>query len=316
MNIVYTCQDNYANIAGVSIYSLLKSNSDNEIHIYFLDSGLTEESKKRMRKMCFNHKNAQIDFFDVSNLLKKYSEKLTAFQNNYATYAKLFMELLLPKNLEECLYIDADTLILNSINSIFNEKNDCTLYMGYDVVYPKHKTSLSLNPQDKYFNAGVIFVNLNRWRENNYSDKIISLLSKETSYIYGDQDIFNTLFRNDIGVIGFENNVITQFFFYKKLFLIRCLFNLNDSNFYAENSFDFSRINIIHFTFFPFMLRPWYKKSNHPFAKKYLEIIKESPYADIFKIVEAEQPFRRRIIQIMPRNFVFDFFVGIISKRK
>ncbi|WP_297646842.1 glycosyltransferase [uncultured Treponema sp.] len=314
MNIVYTCQENYANIAGISIFSLLKTNLNEYIHIYFLDSGLSENSKNRMRNLCKSHGKSYIDFFDVSLLLKKYSDKLTAFQNNYATYAKLFTEMLLPKNINDCLYIDADTIILSSLSEIFNNKDKFTLSMGYDVVHKNHKKNISMKVSEPYFNAGVIFMNLKKWRENNYSEKILKFISEKNSFIYGDQDIFNLVFRNDIGKLDFKNNVITQFFFFKKLWLIRLLYKLNDNNFYNKSEFNFSKINIIHFTYFPFILRPWFLGSNHPYVNYYYNMINESPYKKDFKIVKFKQPRRRKLIQILNRNLIVVTIVGFMSK--
>lgn len=318
MNIVYTCQDNYAQIVGVSIYSLLKNNKNEQIHIYFLDSGLSDDSKKELRKLCFSNGNAEIDFFSVSALLEQYSEKLTAFQNNFATYAKLFMELLLPKNIDECLYIDADTLVLENLKSVFENKNDFTLYMGYDVVFPKHKELIGLDSVSPYFNAGVIFVNLRRWRKKEYTEKILNHLCEGHSYVYGDQDIFNVLFKDDIGKIGFENNVITQFCYYKSAKICRFVYGVLKKSFYTKEEFKINKASIVHFTTYPFMIRPWFSKSTHLYAEVYKKFVKESPYCNMFEYKEMNEPARRRLIQFFSkgkRNFIVPFIIGSLLRK-
>ena len=48
MNVVYSSSDSYAPIAGVSICSLLKNNTDaDEINIYMIDNNISAENKQR-----------------------------------------------------------------------------------------------------------------------------------------------------------------------------------------------------------------------------------------------------------------------------
>lgn len=234
MNIVYTCQDNYAKYALVSLYTLLMSNSNESFVIHFIDSGLTNESRKKLATLC-DERGSKIVFYNVVGLLSKYSGNLQSFRNNFATYAKLFIEDLLPKETNDCLYIDVDTIIRNPISELFENKNDYTLYMGYDLVYPEHKRKIGLTDVDKYFNAGVIYINLERWRVKGYSDKILASLMAGNKYSFGDQDIFNTVFRNDIGCIGINYNMLSQFFFYTSYKLCERIFSIDESNFYSKN---------------------------------------------------------------------------------
>lgn len=317
MNIVYTCQENYAYIANISIYSLLKNNKNEHIQIYFLDSGLSIKSRNELQQLCSTHGNAEIYFFPVSDILEQYSTKLTAFQNNYATYAKLFMEILLPKEINECLYIDADTLVLKNLKSIFENKSEFTLYMGYDVVFPKHKKEIGFDVASPYYNAGVIFVNLKQWREKKYTEKILTHLMEGHSYIYGDQDIFNIMFKYDIGKLGFENNVITQFFYSKTATICKIVYGVSNLNFYKEKEFKIQNPSIVHFTAYPFMIRPWFYKSNHPYAKIYSNIVAESTLKNNFEYKIIKQPIRRWIVQFLSRgkwNYIVPIIFGLLVR--
>lgn len=320
MNIVYTCQDNYAHLAGVSISSLLENNAEFEIRIYFLDSGLSELSKDKLRNICSTHKNAEIFFFDVAPLINSYSNKMKAFQNNYATYAKLFIELLLPKDIDECLYIDADTLVLGSLDTCFKNKTNFTLYMAYDLVYTKHKINIGLTEDSNYYNAGVIFINLKKWRVVDYSSQIINHLLTGKNYLYGDQDIFNSLFNNDIGVLDYKYNMITQYFFYKQHYVKKMCFNIKKKNFYNKNEINLHKPIILHFTFFPIILRPWYSNSNHPYKNEYLDFVNKNDFKNNFYLKKYELNIRTIFFQKMNNIiFVSSFFsliVGFILKIK
>ena len=48
LNILYQCDDNYAPYTGVSMSSLFRRNKNiEEINIYILDDGISEENKKK-----------------------------------------------------------------------------------------------------------------------------------------------------------------------------------------------------------------------------------------------------------------------------
>ncbi len=313
MDVIYTCQENYAQIAGISIFSLLKNNPKDDITIHFLDSGLSEKSKEKYREMCVNHGSSSIYFYDVSQLLNEYSDKLTAFKNNFATYAKLFIETLIPNTVKCCLYIDADTLIRGSIKNIFEANYSTTLAMNVDLVYPEFKKSIGFSEKDLYFNAGVIFFNLEKWRNNDYTKKIISFISSGKKFEFGDQDIFNYVLKNDISRIGIEYNYISQFYFYKTYKMCMKFFNVSEINFVSEKEYEQANPVIIHFTYIPFVLRPWFKKSNHPVQKEYLSYIAESPFSKTFKIQKIKQPVKRTIFQFFLGKRFNTFIAYIIA---
>lgn len=299
MNIVYTCQENYSQIAGISIFSLLKNNPKSDIHIFFLDSNLSLKSKNMYFEMCKKHGNAVIEFLNVNDLLQVYTERLTSYQNNYATYCKLFLESLLPTDVKECLYIDADTIIIKNILQIFEEQrnNGKTLAMHPDTILPSYKKKMNFSVDEPYFNAGVIYINLDLWRERNYTQRIIEVMQCGKAFPFADQDIINTVFRGDISKLSFGDNVFSQLFLYKDTFDCKRIYCLNDSNFYTNNEFDLDNIRIVHFTTHPCILRPWFYGSQHPLALMYVELVKESPFSGSFEFKKAVQPGWREMIQ-------------------
>ena len=57
MNVVYSSSDSYAPIAGVSICSLLKNNTDaDEINIYMIDNNISAENKQRFENLANEYK--------------------------------------------------------------------------------------------------------------------------------------------------------------------------------------------------------------------------------------------------------------------
>ena len=70
---------------------------------------------------------------------------------------------------------------------------------------------------------------------------------------------------------------------------------------------------IVHFTYIPFILRPWFEKSNHPMKKEYLSYIAESPCYENFKIQKIKQPIKRKFFQFILGKKINLFFAYIIA---
>ena len=56
LNVLYQTDDNYAPIAGVSMTSLFETNQHlDEIHVYMLDDGISQENLEKYRKLCVQY---------------------------------------------------------------------------------------------------------------------------------------------------------------------------------------------------------------------------------------------------------------------
>lgn len=90
-----------------------------------------------------------------------------------ATYHKLTLGEWLPNELQKVIWLDADTLVLGDLARLWETNlGNQTALAVQDVIVP-HVSSrfgvtayreLGLAPQAKYFNAGVMPINLARWR--------------------------------------------------------------------------------------------------------------------------------------------------------
>ena len=53
MNIVYSSSDSYAQVMGVSLFSLLKNNTDSpELNIFIIDNNISDKNKDKVVSMC------------------------------------------------------------------------------------------------------------------------------------------------------------------------------------------------------------------------------------------------------------------------
>jgi len=62
ISIVLGADDNYALPLAATLYSILKNvNQQTRLHFYVLDGGLSEDSKKRITRVCQPHDNGKYE---------------------------------------------------------------------------------------------------------------------------------------------------------------------------------------------------------------------------------------------------------------
>ena len=208
MNIAFSSDDHYAPYLSVSILSILKNNLESEICFYILDFGIKKNNKKIIESIAHKY-NKNIQFIPIKK------DEFTNFPItiNYispATYARLNIAEYIP-NIDKLLYIDVDTLTNGSLKELWNTDISqhalaaCKDFF-IEIDQPKYKSKIGLENYC-YFNAGVILINMNRWRKLNVLNVSLEWLSKYKNIIeYQDQDFLNGIFKDDVKFINTRFN--------------------------------------------------------------------------------------------------------------
>ncbi len=201
-NFLYAFDSNYNTQGCVSIYSLLE-NVDEQINVYvILDSSNINFA---FPEIIMNHKN-------LKNLIIKEINSDREFYNvetshiSPATFYRLYISSLFDDDQLKLVYLDSDIVCVSSplgeIEDVFNKmtKEEKTLGFADEFYrYQNDEPFLRLNMSNqKYFNAGVMFIDLETWKSKNYSKKAIDLIDiLKNKAQFWDQDILNSLVDGD-----------------------------------------------------------------------------------------------------------------------
>lgn len=197
-NFLFAFDLNYFKQGCVSIYSLLQ-NVNCKINIFvILDDSCSN--------MTFPNKISQHKNLNTLNIKKIDTEKL--FYNvefshvSNATFYRLFLsELFISENFN-ITYLDADIVCVkdpqNAIQDAFNDMENEDKFIGFadELLRNQYEEPfIRLNMQSsKYFNAGVMLVNLGTWKKKRFSEKSFKVVEnlKEKAKFW-DQDVLNSL---------------------------------------------------------------------------------------------------------------------------
>ncbi len=127
------------------------------------------------------------------------------------TYHKVTLGDWLPAHLEKVIWLDADTLVLSDLARLWNEDlADHVALAAQDAVVPEVSSrfglaayrELGLPPQAKYFNAGVMLIDLARWRLTEVSARAAEYLRRYSRRVFfWDQEALNAVLAGHWGAL-------------------------------------------------------------------------------------------------------------------
>ena len=197
--IFFAIDNNYAPFFSVALESI-KANSSKyyQYEIYILNNGVCEEYKTLINT--YQDEIYHITFVDLKDRLHSVSHHLhTRDYYSKAIYFRLFIADLFPEY-DKALYLDADIVVLGDVADLYNHQlNDKYLGVIKDDVVNSYeefrrysKDGLGI-PAYKYYNSGILVMNLKKFREEKVYHQFLNLLSKVKFIIAPDQDYLNVI---------------------------------------------------------------------------------------------------------------------------
>jgi len=200
LNFVYCLDENYNEQCLNSIYSILNY-SNTECSFYIIHK--SPSTLEPLNKKILNHDNLKEIVF------KKFNDSVIDFVNlekvhvTEASYYRLFISKYVPEDISKIVYIDPDVVCLKQFNyeilnsmKIMEEKNYNLAAVTENPYELNQNNAYRLNlKNEKYFNAGVLIINLSNWRELNIIEKFSELLKTNKDRLeLHDQDILNIFY--------------------------------------------------------------------------------------------------------------------------
>lgn len=316
LNVVFASDDNYVPFLSISMFSLLKNNAKDfdNINIFILDDGISDVHKSKVNNM-FEDSTCTISFIETKKL-DNMDFTIRGIERNFnkaslTAYARLFMSTLLPKSIDKVLYLDCDSLIMNSYKNLWNLDISNYYCAGVlDGINTAVKEKLGFNKNDEYINSGFLLINLKKWREENVEEKFIKfMVENQHRYYQHDQGVLNNVFKNNILIVDPKYNL--QIYFQTLPYDLARKFTCMTTEYYTKEIVDYARENPVFLHFCgPNYDRPWYNK-DHPYAEIFKKYAKEVNFSEIIEYLE-ELPLKAKIFYKGINNEWIKFLLKII----
>ncbi|WP_110877230.1 glycosyltransferase family 8 protein [Franconibacter helveticus] len=197
-SLVMGFKNNYRKYGYTTLYSLLKNNPDDRFVIYILSDDLD-----------FQYFSPLEEQFGCKIVPVKISaESIKTVDCGYLSFATLIRLLIgkyLPEHVTKVLYIDADIIIDASLASLWTV--DVEQYYAAVVrssAPVAHLKKINVNAE-RYFNAGVMLLNLTRCRQDSIFERCLELI-KNNKFQFLDQDALNIAIANNVEFIDAKWN--------------------------------------------------------------------------------------------------------------
>lgn len=276
VDVVFSTDVHYVQHFCVALTSLLENNLKYIERIFLLtdvdEKELSEKalsfiySRYQKEVICLNISDSIIERFKVDRYI------------SHAAYYRLFLSEVLPADVDKVLYLDSDLVVIGDLKSLIcleftnnnkidsvdesaskntNHEDELYLYAMNEMKWESRERLQSMGLSGtKYFNSGVLLINLKKWRTEKISAKLISIaLNYKEQLKWWDQDVLNIAFENQWGEINFGFNTVNLVFKEEKEF--------------KKHS------AIIHYTG---SSKPWQFRNSHPLKNIYWHYLRKTPY--------------------------------------
>lgn len=318
MNIAYHSSDSYCTVLGTSIVSLLENNkSFDSIRIFVIEEKINEKNKKKLKAMV-NSYGREIVFIPMPDVNKTQDLGLKAVRSDWIfnSYCRLFLDQILPEDIDRVLYLDSDVLILDDLQELWHIdlKENCVAGV-IDCLSDKYYEMLEMSSSSHYCNSGVLLQDLRQWKKQKVGDKVRDYVHKSGGYIFFmEQTVFNVVLQDKILVLPPKYNTYTlmQCLSYKDIMKLR-----RPRDYYTEDEIKEAvrYPSIVHLTnTFIIKNRAWYEDNNHPMKKTYAQYKALTPWKDEPGFSDRSnnlQKFEIACVKLVPHSFLM-WFVGWI----
>jgi len=271
--VVCGADDKYAMPLAVMICSILSNlDSSRELLLFIIDGGIKEENKQKIIRS-IDSSQCTIQWLTPSEDLLKNLKLSGHF--SIAIYYRLLIPDLLPNTFDRAIYLDCDLIVNADLGALWDiEIGDHYLLAALDgdhyLLKPldsrlPSSASVLLNSEKldvlphKYFNSGVLMLNLKKWRSEQIGLKVIHYIDQYPENIrFPDQDGLNVVLAGQWGELDLRWNQTPFIYNY---------------SFWSDSPFDQETYNniindpwIIHFAS---KFKPW---NTYKFRAKHQEL--------------------------------------------
>jgi lipopolysaccharide biosynthesis glycosyltransferase len=192
--IVLACDEAYAMPLAITLRSIAEANRSGwplEFHVF--SDGLPDDTRRKVFDS-LPKGSASIRWVLID--LELFEDFATLSHISKVTYARFYIHEVFPDTVSRVLYLDADLLVLDDLRPVWETDLERSVVGavldGLDPKLKRGEPGLEAVPRVRdYFNAGVLLINLHRWRQERISERALEYLTWHPQSPFSDQDALN-----------------------------------------------------------------------------------------------------------------------------
>ena len=307
INIVLASDDNYAQHVAVLAASVL-SNTKAQVNIHLLSDVISKERLTLINNTVQSW-GSTLHVYDMSSY-DCFDNLFTSGHISKAAYFRLDIANVLPEEVNKVIYMDVDLLVLQDIGKLWHydmQGKPLAAVPDYGIMASRRlmkqkQNVIGLQLHSKYFNSGVVIMDLEQWRKHGYAKQVIELAAAG-NLPHHDQDALNKVFMGNWMDLPLKWNVIPPVF---NLFS-KILFNSD----LCKNAIAARKDKaILHFAG---RYKPWEFELHKGFNDAYYFYLQKTKFANVKMPQPGKNMKGKSITRQMVRLRIADFWQGLLG---
>lgn len=203
INLVLCCDDKFVMPTLVCLTSVFENNKRHSFVVYIVTAGISKQNEEKIHRLSatYNH-TILITRIDTA--------RFTGLRARGRLVVATYYRFILPEIIDgdKVLYLDGDIIVTSDLGELWTINLDghaCAIVEDQKCSDIKLFNRLYL--QSVYFNAGVMLVNLDYWRQHNITKELFTYASENNKLlVLQDQDALNVVLSGHIIYINYTYN--------------------------------------------------------------------------------------------------------------
>jgi len=258
------------------------NNFKSDLEIYIFCESVDKKFRFAIERLKIFNKHIALRFVIIKEGIGKISNFMLKKHLTLGTYYRFFIQEFLPSDIEKIIYLDSDIIVNGPLSELYNVDLKHHLLAAVPQIEEGDPERLGLPSDSKYFNAGVLVINLKKWRDEDISTRLMIYSEENQNTVqWPSQDPLNAV------ASGQWIELPKKFNFYHG-------FAKNRASKYKH-----LKPLVIHYSG---SIKPWQYRGSHPYKLLYWKYLLKTPYRfylpddlTLLNVIKSMFPKRLRI---------------------
>lgn len=212
IEVLFCCDPSFYQHLAVALISMLENNARTHFNVHLMTSSRNDRLEEQLRKSLASYRNATLTIHHLS--LDNYTHFFVSSHIRLESYLRIFAAQVLGDDIDKILYLDCDVVVLDDLRDLWaTDISAYALAAAPDLYGGFRRTALGVPEDRPYVNAGVLLLNLTRWRQENLAQRLIGYIEAHSDTLtFHDQDAINAVLHASIRVLARRWNVQAQMY--------------------------------------------------------------------------------------------------------